>query len=187
MISDGAAGDPHVGHKEGSKEEATWGGERDGRSGAEKALGDGVKVETDLTLKLFWLLLIKRGPHVETISLETLPDNIIHRLGRVSQTHSHTGFSQSAKASVELSSPPKKKKRYYSRNSGNQAPQEIVILTAPISGLWFNVFVYKKCPLWKRTFINCTIPSGTDVLLSFCRYSTMSEVCSPTLTAAYRE
>lgn len=31
------------------------------------------------------------------------------------------------------------------------------------------------------------MPSGTDVLLSFCRYSTMSEVCRPTLTAAYRE
>lgn len=35
-----------------------------------------------------------------------------------------------------------------------------------------------------QTWMNCTIPSGTEVLLSFCRYSTMSEVCSPTLTAA---
>lgn len=31
------------------------------------------------------------------------------------------------------------------------------------------------------------IPSGTDVLLSFCRYSIISEVCNPTLTAAYSE
>lgn len=37
------------------------------------------------------------------------------------------------------------------------------------------------------TLINWTIPSGTEVLLSFCRYSIISDVCKPTLTAAYSE
>ena len=37
------------------------------------------------------------------------------------------------------------------------------------------------------TFINSTIPSGKDVLLSLLRYSMMSLVCKPTDTAAYSE
>lgn len=51
-----------------------------------------------------------------------------------------------------------------------------------------SLAVFLKTPNTpSKTFMNCTIPSGTDVLLSFCRYSTISEVWSPTLTAAYKE
>lgn len=64
--------------------------------------------------------------------------------------------------------------------------KEYLALKSPFT-CWRVFFVSPLAQEHPLTLMNCTIPSGTEVLLSFCRYSMMSPVCKPTLTAAYRE
>lgn len=49
--------------------------------------GDELLEQTRLGLCFCCRWQAEQGPHVETITRQTLPDNIIHRLGHVSQTH----------------------------------------------------------------------------------------------------